>query len=162
MEKKSISFDFEEYFSVEELPEDEKDLLLLASQVSENAHSPYSDFKVGAALKLNNGNVILGVNVENASYGLTICAERTAIGAAVANGLKDQISKIAIYGTGREFNTSEPVTPCGACRQSIKEVEDLSGNSIVLIMSGYKGKILRVVGIDNLLPFGFGPKDLAM
>ena len=162
MAKQIINFEFEEFDSVDQLEEDEMELLSAAIEVSKNAHSPYSDFKVGSSVRLKNKDIVSGTNFENASYGLTMCAERTALGAVVSNGGKDQVSKIAVFGTGREFDTDSPVTPCGACRQVIKEVEDLSGDPIVLIMSGQKGKILRVVGIDNLLPFGFGPKDLDM
>ena len=117
----------------------------------EQAYSPYSDFKVGAALGMSNGDIIIGSNQENAAYGSTICAERSALVAAGSLGRKNDIRKIAVIGTGRNFQTESPVTPCGACRQVIKEYEDLSGEPLVILLSGEKGVIHRFVGIESLV-----------
>lgn len=154
------SINFEKFDSIEELSIDEQTLLTSAREAMANAYSPYSNFVVGAALGLKNGEVIIGSNQENAAYGSTICAERSALVAAGSLGHKDDIQKIAVIGTSREFQTTEPVTPCGACRQVIKEYEDLSGQELVILLSGENGPIRRFVGIESLLPFAFGPKDL--
>lgn len=86
-----------------------------AWQARENAHAPYSQFQVGAALVTSDGRVFTGCNVENISYGLTICAERVAIGAAVAAGARD-FQAIAVVA-----DTRDPISPCGACRQVMAE-----------------------------------------
>lgn len=152
----------EEYSSFEELPEDERLLLQSAREALPMAHSPYSDFMVAAALQLNDGEIITGNNVENAAYGDTICAERSALVKANSMGRKRDINKIAVIGTGGNFDTESPVTPCGSCRQVMNEFEQLSGKPFTIIMSGAKGPIYRMEGIESLLPFGFGPKDLGL
>lgn len=92
-----------------------EDLIAVAWGARERAYAPYSNFKVGAALLSADGQVFQGCNVENISYGLTICAERVAIGAAVAQGVT-KFDKVAVVA-----NTKEPVSPCGACRQVLAE-----------------------------------------
>ena len=92
------------------------ELIDLAEKVAENSYSPYSHFRVGAALLCSNGEVITGVNVENRSFGLTICAERSAITSAITKGLTD-FQELAIYCPDADY----PVSPCGACRQVISE-----------------------------------------
>ncbi|OGG00323.1 cytidine deaminase [Candidatus Gottesmanbacteria bacterium RBG_13_37_7] len=148
--------------SAEKLPEKEKELLDTARRVMENAYSPYSRFKVGAAIRLRDGTIVEGVNVENASYPVGICAERTAAAQVATLGKQGEIEAIAIMATGRDFDTDEPVAPCGACRQFLKEFEDLGGEPITIILSGKHGEVHRYQGIANLLPQGFGPKDLNM
>lgn len=143
-----------------ELPEDERALLVAARKAAEGAYSPYSQFNVGSAVLADDGTVVVGHNVENSAYGSTICAERAALLAADSAGLGDRIRKMAVYGTGKKFDTTQPVGPCGDCRQVTREIEDRSGEPIVIIMAGQRGKIARVVGIENLLPWGFGPKDI--
>ena len=92
------------------------ELIDLAEKIAENSYSPYSHFRVGAALLCSNGEVITGVNVENRSFGLTICAERSAITAALTKGLTD-FQELAISCPDADY----PVSPCGACRQVISE-----------------------------------------
>lgn len=145
---------------MEQLPEDEQRLLETARQAMTTSYSPYSEFTVGAAVQLEGGDIIKGSNQENASYGLTMCAERTALFTVGATGRKKDVRKIAVVGTGKNFETTKPVTPCGACRQVIKEYEDLSGGPITILMAGQTGPTYRIKGIDSLLPFAFGPKDL--
>lgn len=120
-------------------------LLKKAQEVSENAHAKYSDFKVGACVLAQSGKTYVGCNVENASYGLTICAERSAIANAVANGEKS-IQAIAVYSPNMQN-----CLPCGACRQVIFEFQKNNDVDIVTkTESGYK-----IYKISELLPEGF-------
>lgn len=150
----------EMFDSADELPEDERALLEAARKAAETAYSPYSGFNVGAAVLTTTGRIIAGHNVENSAYGSTICAERAALLAADTAGEGGGIRKMAVFGTGKKFDTTQPVGPCGDCRQVTREIEDRSGEPIVIVMAGQRGEIARVVGIANLLPWGFGPKDI--
>jgi len=160
MQQRLLKTTFDVYTSLDEVLSEEKRLMEKAKEAMQSAHSPYSDFMVGCAVELANGDIVLGSNQENAAYGSTICAERSALMTVGSMNRHSDVRKIAVMGTGRTFETSSPVTPCGACRQVIKEFEDLGGAPITFLMSGAKGDIYRMVGIDSLLPFGFGPKDL--
>lgn len=124
------------------------ELLELAKRVRENAYAPYSKFKVGAVLVTKSGRIFTGVNVENASYGLTNCAERTAIFKAVSEGEKEFDTIVIIA------DTDKPVSPCGACRQVMAEF----GNFKV-ILANTKGEWLET-NVEELLPYLFDKKDL--
>jgi len=119
------------------------ELVEAAKAVLNNAYAPYSKFKVAAAVKTRNGKVYTGVNVENASYGLTVCAERVAIFKAVSEGDRD-IEVVAVY-----VDADEPVAPCGACRQVIAE---FNPNALVVMASRNKVKTAR---LSELLPMAF-------
>lgn len=116
----------------------------------ERAYVPYSKFPVAALLIDDNGKKHKGVNVENASFGLTLCAERNAITTAVTEGMK-KIKLLVITG-----NTPEPISPCGACRQVIKE---FSNKDTIIILTNKKRKY-RITSLEELLPYSFGPEDL--
>ncbi|XP_050520986.1 cytidine deaminase-like [Daktulosphaira vitifoliae] len=128
-----------------------EDQLLVSKSVSarEKAYIPYSNFKVGAALKCDDGTVITGCNVENASYGLSICAERTAIVKAVSDG-KQSFVKIAVSAN----NNNEFVAPCGACRQFLSEFTKLNHDIIILLYQTAGSKVL-VTSVKELLPLKF-------
>lgn len=123
-----------------EIKQKYKQLLEFAKKVSVCSYSPYSKFKVGAAVLCEDGKVFCGTNIENASYGLSVCAERVAVWTAVANGAK-QIKAVAIY--TKKGNT----TPCGACRQVIAE---FSKNADI-VYNDKKGNI-KIVKLSALLP----------
>lgn len=123
-------------------------LIALASRARERAYAPYSGFRVGAAVLAEDGRVFTGCNVENASYGLSVCAERNAIAAAVA-GAAGEIRALAVV-TG----VSPPASPCGACRQVILEF-----GSIPVILANPSGERL-VIPADELLPAAFTPRTL--
>jgi|SRR3989338_3034646 len=165
MEKKTNTVEYV-YLGIDELLAEEKSLVLAARKATEHSHSPYSNFKVGCAVKVQSGQIITGANQENASYGLTVCAERTTIFSAHNFGHSRDIRKIAV--TGRPGNISNyigtsPLCPCGACRQVIKESEDLAGKPIIILMDCFNDDlIMRVVGIETILPFAFGPADLGI
>ena len=123
------------------------DLITKAMAAREKAHAPYSQFAVGAALLAKSGRVYTGCNVENASYGLSICAERTAVFKAVSEGERD-FEAIAVV-------TDKGVTPCGACRQVLLEF----GEDIQVIAADDAGGY-RVFGLQELLPEAFNSEDL--
>lgn len=121
-----------------------EDLHIKAKEAKKNAYSPYSNYKVGAAILVKDGSTFIGCNVENASYGLTMCAERTAIFNAIANGYsKDDFIAIAISASSDNFS------PCGACRQVISEF----GNNIIVLFE-FNEKII-IESSSNLLPYSF-------
>lgn len=124
---------------------DDRELVRLAKEVLPYAYAPYSGYRVGAALLTIEGPVFRGVNVENASYGLTICAERAALAAAVAAGYRS-FSAVAVASEGE--GEDEPF-PCGACRQVLMEFGGMR-----IIIAGKKGKILSF-NLEDLLPYPF-------
>jgi cytidine deaminase len=129
-----------------------KELYEIARENIKNAYVPYSKFRVSAALKLKNGEVYKGVNVENAAYGLCNCAERSALFAAYSNGVrKDDIESILVYTDQEHF-----VSPCGACRQVIRE---LMPESAPVFLATSKGEFKELKNSD-LLPYGFTSEDL--
>lgn len=122
-----------------------EEMIELAKKVSENAYVPYSKFPVGACLLCENDKVYTGCNFENGSYGLTICAERNAVGTAIANGER-KIKAIAIYSPNMQN-----CTPCGACRQVLAEFKSDEGLDVITLCN----EGIRVHSIDELLPEGF-------
>ncbi len=126
----------------------DKELVEVAKKFRENAYVPYSKFKVGAAVLTKSGKVYGGCNIENSSYPVTNCAERTAIFKAVSEGEKDLVALAVIA------DTDGPCSPCGACRQVIAEFRIPK-----IIMANLKGAE-KVVTLEELLPFAFSPDDL--
>lgn len=126
----------------------EKEILELIEETTEvrkNAYAKYSDFNVGAIVIDENGKHFKGVNVENASYGLSICAERNAIFSAVTNGMKN-IKIICVVG-----KTLRPISPCGACRQVMKE---FSSDETIIVLANLDKKY-KIFTMEELLPYGF-------
>ncbi|AFK85075.1 MULTISPECIES: cytidine deaminase [Thermoanaerobacterium] len=128
---------------------DYEKLLEAAKEVRESAYAPYSKFKVGACVVTKNGKIYKGCNIENSSYGLTNCAERTALFSAYANGDRE-IEAIAVVA-----DTDGPVSPCGACRQVMYE---LGGEDMTVILGNMKGDFV-VKKAKDLLPYAFSLKD---
>lgn len=124
-------------------------LLNAAQKAAENAYAPYSNFNVGAAVLLENGDIVCGCNVENASYGLTICAERVAIGNAICKDKNAKITAIAIVSP----NSDKMLTPCGACRQVISEFATNDNVDIEVVM--VENNEPKVKTISELLPESF-------
>lgn len=150
--------DKEKTMKFNELKSQEQELLMAAEKAMQNSYSPYSGFRVGAAVLTEDGKIIVGTNYENAAYGSTVCAERVAIMSANAQGYR-KIKKIAIIGRGKE--SAGIVSPCGACRQVINESSDLSSQVIELIMSNTAKDKIVIKTIKELLPMDFGPKSLS-
>ena len=131
------------------LPKIYQRLLYAAKDAMKFSYSPYSQFRVGAALLTANNEIITGTNIENAAYGDTMCAERVAIFKAVSEGKKD-FRALAVIGTSKDF-----ITPCGSCRQVIKEFAELFNYDIEIIMSNEDMTKIVISTISHLLPVGF-------
>lgn len=159
-EKLSIASEFEVYGSENDLSAEENSLLGKAKEALKNAHAPYSNFFVGAAVLLENGEIVIGNNQENAAYPSGLCAERVAIFYASAMHSKIRIKTIAITCQSLSSIIDSPVTPCGACRQTIAEYETKYGKAIRIIMQGEKGNVYAANGIESLLPLMFNRKHL--
>lgn len=127
---------------------DAKELMKMAIEARQNAYAPYSHFAVGAALLTESGRVYTGCNIENASYGLTCCAERNAIFAAVGAGER-RFKMLAVAA-----DSPEPVAPCGACRQVIAEF------GIPLVVMGNLKEATKTMTAEELLPYGFGQESM--
>jgi cytidine deaminase len=154
MKKKSLNLEFFEANDLTELEKDEQKLVNQAIDASHKAYAPYSDFKVGAAVLLENGEIISGNNQENAAYPSSLCAERVALFAAAAKYPGVAVRKIAITSQSIK-GTQEPITPCGACRQVMIEYEHLSQKPVKVIMHGQKGSILISSSVEQLMPLSF-------
>lgn len=144
--------------SIEELSSDDAELVELAKKATGNSYSPYSNFKVGAAVRLSDGSVVLGANQENAAFPVTICAERSAIFAAQAQSPEKSILSIAIAARNENGFTSKPVSPCGSCRQVMVEIEKRYGQPIHILLYG-KEAVYVMDSIKNLMPLSFEDMD---
>lgn len=134
-------------------------LIRAAREAASHAYAPYSRFHVGAALAFADGSVVTGANVENASYGLTLCAETVAVGKALSEEWRGNLEAVAVIGgKAGAVGVGNPVTPCGRCRQMLNEVAALGGNDPTVWCVG-EGKVLEVK-LSELLPLGFGPSSL--
>ncbi|MDX1272007.1 cytidine deaminase, partial [Bizionia paragorgiae] len=148
------------YDTLSELDQEVIDLMDQAVKAREKAYAPYSKFYVGAALLLDNGEVITGSNQENASYPSGLCAERTAIYYAGAKYPKAQILKMAVTAASQLNKTAEPIPPCGACRQAIAEYEVKQDEPIEIYFMGETGAVALSKSLANLLPLVFDKASL--
>ncbi|GAA4269427.1 cytidine deaminase [Hyunsoonleella aestuarii] len=148
------------YESIDELSEDVFLLIQKAIKSREMAYAPYSEFKVGAAILLDNGEVVTGNNQENASYPSGLCAERTAIYYAGANYPDAKIVRMAISASSNNNITTKPIPPCGACRQAIAEYEIKQNVPIEIYFMGKTGNVMRSNSLSDLLPLVFDKSQL--
>lgn len=162
MEKFIIHTEVFAYDHPDELNPIEAKLLESATEAMRDAYAPYSRFKVGAALLLEDGKIIKGNNQENAAYPSGLCAERVAIFACGANYPGMKILSIAITAGSLDFASDHPIAPCGACRQTMLEYELNQDAPIAVIMRGRSGKIYRCEGIKQLLPIFFHEDGLKL
>ncbi|MFA5850663.1 MAG: cytidine deaminase [Bacteroidales bacterium] len=154
MHHKSINISYEEYYSNEGLDIRDKELLDKAIEATKSSYAPYSKFNVGAALRLDNGEIITGNNQENAAYPSGLCAERVAIFYAHAKYPEASIESLAVTASVNEKLCETPTYPCGACRQVMAESESRAGKPIRIIIGGEK--VTQIVdNIGSLLPFVF-------
>lgn len=149
-----------QYDKIEDIDKPDQELVLEARKACENAYAPYSRFKVGAAVRLDDGTIVLGSNIENAAFPSGICAERSALYAAASNYPLNKPVTIAIAAMKDKIFTSEPVTPCGNCRQVIAEETVRNGIQLKVILSG-KSNIFIVEEGSDLLPLQFNGNILS-
>lgn len=143
------------YEDVSELSEDSASLMSEAVSARKRAYAPYSNFLVGAAILLDNGEIITGNNQENASYPSGLCAERTAIFFAGSKFPKAKIKRMALSAGAVSHENNTPIPPCGACRQAISEYEVKQNAPIEIYFMGTSGKVVCSKSLENLLPLGF-------
>lgn len=148
-----------EYNTVEELPNEDQELIFAAREIAKMAYAPYSKFRVGAALKLENNEIIRGNNQENAAFSTGICAERVALYYANAAYPHTEVKAMAVTAFKNNGPIKFPVKPCGSCRQALCETEVRFGKPIRIVLVGEQ-KIQVFEGIRNLLPFAFKPESL--
>lgn len=160
MKEISITSSFTIYDNIDELSQDIQDLMNQAIEIRKKAYAPYSQFRVGAALLLDNGKIILGSNQENAAYPSGLCAERTAIFYAGSAYPEAKILKMAITAASDTNQTQAPIPPCGSCRQSIAEYEIKQDTPIEIYFMGEIGEVYKSASLKNLLPFMFDKKFL--
>lgn len=138
---------------------DRDTLVEAARTAATRAYAPYSNFHVGAALAFADGSMVTGANVENASYGMTLCAETVAVGKALSEDWRGPLEAVAVIGgKAGEVGAGDPVTPCGRCRQMLNEVASLGGNDPLVWCAG-ETEVLEM-RLSDLLPRAFGPGAL--
>jgi cytidine deaminase len=141
-------------------------LIAAAKAATAHAHAPYSRFGVGAALLLDDGRVVTGTNFENASYGLTLCAETVALARANCDGDLRRVVEVAVIGGALQADGSiaggDAIYPCGRCRQMIHEAASLGGCDIIVHCSSADGAVVESHRMSDLLPHAFGPGDLGI
>lgn len=143
------------YDNLEELEPQDAELMQRAHEAALNAYAPYSKFHVGAAVRLANGAIVTGNNIENAAYPSGLCAERVAMFGAMAKYPGVAIEALAITAHSETKLITEPVAPCGACRQVMVEVEQVSKMPLRVLCQGEKGSIMVFDGVESLMPFVF-------
>lgn len=158
MKEHTFNFSYKEFSDIKELSEKERILIQQAKEAANNAYAPYSNFYVGAAVLLSNGEIITGNNQENAAYPSGLCAERVALFYANALYPHEKIVSIAITAFNKDEEVKNPVSPCGSCRQVILESQFRQKEPISLILAG-KQKIYKIDDASLLLPIHFD-KDM--
>lgn len=154
MEKKTLSITYDEYRAGEKLPEADKVLIDEAVKAREGAYAKYSNFKVGAAVRLEGGIIVRGANQENAAYPSGLCAERTAMFSASAQYPGKKFESIAVVCGFGDTLLPSPGSPCGACLQVMSQYERESGQPMRIILAGTE-TIKVFTGVESLLPFIF-------
>ncbi|MEI7725294.1 MAG: cytidine deaminase [Bacteroidota bacterium] len=161
MKQITHSFDYQVYDSALELPLTDRELLQQAKLAIAGSYAPYSHYHVGAAVKLANGEIVSGSNQENMSFPAGLCAERVAVFSASSTYPDVPFAAIAISAVSEDFEVSDPVPPCGMCRQAIIEFEMKFNNKIRIILGGQTGKVFVFHGMGSLLPLAFHEEGLA-
>ena len=160
MKEITINTTISVYKEIYDLPTEIQSLMNQAIETRKNAYAPYSKFRVGAAILLENGKIVLGSNQENAAYPSGLCAERVAIFQAGAIYPNAKIMKLAITAASDTNPTKSPIPPCGACRQSIAEYEFKQETPIEIYFMGETGAVYKSQSIGNLLPLSFDKTSL--
>lgn len=160
MKKNKLEINYQLYDNISEL--DEKDNLLLnkAREATRLAYAPYSRFHVGAVAMMMNGAMVAGSNQENASYPAGLCAERGLLASAATLYPEVAIEAMAISYNNTIGESNQPISPCGICRQTLREYEDRFQKPIRLILGGMEGKVMIFEKASDLLPFAFTSTDM--
>jgi len=161
MKENKIEISYRVYDDINELPGEDSLLLSKAREVTKHAYAPYSNFYVGAAAKLANGQIVTGTNQENASYPVGLCAERTLLASASALFPGIAVDTMAVTYQSDNGNSNQPIAPCGMCRQYLQEYEIRVSKPIRLILGGSEGKIFVFEKASQLLPLGFTSDDMS-
>lgn len=144
-------------------PDEKQALVAAAIGAMAHAHAPYSRFAVGAAVRLTDGSVVTGSNFENASYGLSLCAETVALATVSAQGRLRDVAEIAVTGGMMDVKPGDGIVmPCGRCRQVINEAQQMAGRTIPIHCASPDGTQVTTHDIGDLLPHAFGPADLGL
>jgi cytidine deaminase len=152
---KDIELNFKMQFcQLEELADDDRQLVEKAIGATQNSYAPYSNFHVGACLRLADGREVIGANQENAAFPSGLCAERSAVFAAQSMFPEEAITALAIAARNENGLTSQPVSPCGACRQVILEMEDRYKQDVRILLYGTEG-VYVIPSVKSLLPLHF-------
>lgn len=155
---RKIALHYSQHASWKALPKEDRQLLELAAKAARSAYAPYSKFRVGAALRMDDGQLVPGSNQENASFPAGICAERTALHAAMTVMPKGTVESMAIVVP--QVRGQRPVTPCGICRQALVEQERRQESPIRLLMGIVRGPVIEMFTVDALLPLSFDSAHL--
>lgn len=153
MKSKKLEINYEE-LRFEELNSEDQSLIEAAIKATDNSYADYSHFHVGAAVRLSDSTIVIGANQENAAFPSGLCAERTAIFAAQAQYPKLAVEALAIAAKNSDGILSQPVTPCGSCRQVVLQIEERYHHPVEILLFGSQ-RIFRFHSIRDLLPFCF-------
>ena len=153
MKSKKLEINYEE-LRFEELNGEDQSLIEAAIKATDNSYADYSHFHVGAAVRLSDSTIVIGANQENAAFPSGLCAERTAIFAAQAQDPKLAVEALAIAAKNSDGILSQPVTPCGSCRQVVLQIEERYHHPVEILLYGSQ-RIFRFHSIRDLLPFCF-------
>ena len=160
MKESSIQIPFQIFPDSSSLGSEDAILLEAARKSTSDAYAPYSKFRVGAAVRMFNGQIVMGSNQENASFPAGICAERVVLSAASAVYPGVAISSLALSYVNESEGADKPISPCGICRQTLAEYEQRFNQPIRLILGGKSGEIYIINRATDLLPFAFSKLDL--
>ena len=149
------------YDRVDQLSAEDQDLITLAFEQTKKSYAPYSNFYVGAALRMNDGELFTGNNQENAAYPMCLCGERVALYNAGNARPGDEIDVIAIVVSNADADVLEPAAPCGACRQVLAEFESRCGQDIRILLKADGPSILEIKTVKDILPLGFNAEFLS-
>ena len=156
--KKEITISYD-IMSIEDLTSEENELVKRAMSITQKAYAPYSKFKVGASVLLDDGTIIAGNNQENMAYPSGLCAERVALFYASSNHPESVIKTIAVFAESDDFDFQEIVKPCGACRQVMSEYE-IKQNETIRVLLCNRSEVIVISRAIDLLPFLFNAKGL--
>ena len=160
MPNNTLTISYQEYSSFDDLDTIDQDLCKEAIKAMATSHSPYSEFRVGAAVKLESGKIVYGSNQENVAYPSGLCAERVALFTIGSAYPDEKIMSIAITAHTNNFQITEPITSCGACLQVMAEYEKKQSYPIEVLFYCQNGSIIKTKGIKSLLPFAFAETRL--